>query len=74
MTLTDLLANMFPEIDFKKETKLVEDGFLDSLNLFRLITCLEQEYKITIPVEELSAENFNSLSAIYSLLQRLCDK
>ena len=69
--LCNLLKSMFPAIDFDKENSLVEDGLLDSLALFTLIGALEREYKISIPMEELSAENFNSLASIHRLTRRL---
>jgi len=65
------LANMFPAIDFESETTLVENGLLDSLDLFGLIAALEQEYNVSIPMEEISPKNFNSVMGISSLITRL---
>ena len=65
------MTNMFPAIDFESETTLVENGLLDSLDLFGLIAALEQQYNVSIPVEDISPENFNSVVAIFSLITRL---
>jgi len=69
--LKTLLSNLFPAIDFDKESSLIKDGLLDSLDLFKLIGALEQEYKLTIPMEELTAENFSSLNTMHTLLCKL---
>ena len=69
--LSVFLEKMFPAVDFENENALVNDGLLDSLDLFMLVAALQREYKISIPMEELSAENFNSISSIYALICRL---
>ena len=65
------LKEVFPEIDFEKENRLIEDGLIDSFNLFRLLAGLQDEYKISIPLEEIFSENFNSITSISSLIRRL---
>ena len=65
------LENMFPAVDFTNEKKLVENKIFDSLDLFTLIAALEQKYKISIPMEEIAPENFNSVESLFSLMGRL---
>jgi acyl carrier protein len=65
------IKNEFPAIDFENNDKLVENGELDSLNLINLISLLEQEYDISIPIDEIIPENFNSLTSIYSLICKI---
>jgi acyl carrier protein len=46
------------------ETDLIETGVLDSLALVELLFALEQEFGVTIPLEELDIESFRSVAAI----------
>ena len=69
--LNIFLKKIFPTTNFKNEDKLIERGLIDSLDLFRLVTALEDEYKISIPDEEISFNNFNSITAIHSLISKL---
>ena len=66
--LNVILKEMFPAIDFEKEDALMS---LDSLEVFMLIDKLEQEYNVSIPMDEVSQENFNSMEAINSLIYKL---
>ena len=58
-------SRVVPEADFKA------DLGADSLDLFELVSALEEEYDIEIPSEEMEPENFNSVKAIYEMIQRL---
>jgi acyl carrier protein len=69
--LNAFLKNMFPAVNSENENRLIEDGVIDSLDLFRLVSALEEEYKIAIPFDDILFENFNSVAAISSLINRL---
>jgi acyl carrier protein len=69
--LNRFLKDLFPDINPENENKLIEDGVLDSLDIFRLVTALEEEYKISIPFDEIIFENFNSKASIQSLMNKL---
>ena len=65
-----LLEDALPQIDFTGDA-LVDSGVLDSLSLVTAIGELSMEYGITVPYEEITPENFNSLDAIVALAKRL---
>jgi D-alanine--poly(phosphoribitol) ligase subunit 2 len=69
--LDTLLKSEFPAINFEKEDKLVENGLLDSLALFQLMGILELKYGLSIPIEEITPENFNTKTAISLLIKKL---
>ena len=69
--LTAFLKKMFPAINSENENKLIEEGLIDSLDLFRLVAALEEDYKISIPFDEILFENFNAISDIHSLITKL---
>ena len=58
-------------IDYTKETALITDALLDSLELMEIISELEDAFDIEIGMEEIVPENFNSAEAILKLVERL---
>jgi len=58
-------------IDYTKETALITNGLLDSLELMEIISELEDAFGIEIGMEEIVPENFNSVEAILKLVERL---
>jgi len=47
---------------------LLLSGFLDSMNVVRLVSHLEEKSSLTIPPEDITLENFGTLGHIYSYL------
>jgi acyl carrier protein len=50
---------------------LTETGVIDSIILLQLVDFLENKYKIEIPVEMLTPENFDTLSGINQSVMKL---
>ena len=69
--LHDFLKTNFPSIKFEKSNTLIGDGLIDSLDLFKIVSALEEKYNISIPFEDITIENFNSLELISSLIKKL---
>ncbi len=69
--LYTVLEKEYPEIDFRGSDALVDDGILDSLTITGIIALLTMEFGITFPYEEIVEENFNSVSALAKLVERL---
>jgi acyl carrier protein len=57
------------ELDPK--TPLLEWGVIDSLALTDVLDFVEDEYEVTIPVEEITPENLRDLESIGALVARL---
>ncbi len=53
----------------EEDQDLLLSETLDSLSVTRLVQHLETELKITIPPEDVTLENFQSLRAIHGYLQ-----
>ena len=68
--LLDILQQTCPSIDFTSSDHLIDDGILDSLDLVTIVTVLMDEYDVEISVDDLVPENFNSVQAIYDLIER----
>lgn len=69
--LLEILEGVRPDIDFKEENALMDDGILDSFDVVTIISELNDAYDIHIKVTELNAANFNSMDAIMAMVNRL---
>ena len=70
-TVLRVLQEVRPDIAFEDETKLIDDGILDSFDIVSIVGDLNDEFEIEISVDELLPENFNSLQAITELVERM---
>ena len=72
--LLEILETCCPDVDFEHETALIDDGILTSLDIVMIVGELNDAYDISITVDELEPEHFNSAEAILALVERLrCD-
>jgi D-alanine--poly(phosphoribitol) ligase subunit 2 len=71
--LLKVLTEIRPDVDFANNTKLIDDGILDSFDIISLVGELASHYDIEVGVEDLQPENFNSAAAIFKLVERLQD-
>ena len=69
--LLEILMDIQPDADYENCTTLIDDGILDSFAVLTLVTELQDSYGITIGPADIVPENFNSLQAIYDLVERL---
>lgn len=66
-----VLQDEYPNIDFESSNELVDQGILDSLTITGIIAALSVEFGITIPYEEITEDNFNSVDAMAAMVERL---
>ena len=59
------------DVDFEKETQLIDDGILDSFDIIQIVSDPNEEFDIDITADELEPENFNTLDAITALVESL---
>ncbi len=59
------------KISLQENDSLSETGVIDSIILLELVDFLESEYKIEIPVEMLTLENFDTLAGINKSVTKL---
>lgn len=52
-------------------TPLMELNIVDSAGIFDLVHFLQSEFRITVPLPEVSPENFATVNSIAALVQRL---
>lgn len=71
--ILEILRELHPEVDFENCTSLIDDKIIDSFDIVTLISELSEEFDVTIPVEDIVPENFNSAKAIHALIERLLE-
>lgn len=71
--LMKILEELHPDIDFETNEKLIDQKILDSFDIISIIAEVNEEYGVTIPVDEIIPQNFNSAKTLYQLIQRLLD-
>ena len=69
--LLRIMSEVRPDIDFENETHLIDNEMLDSLDIVAIVTDVNDKFDISINVNDLLPENFNSAKALYELITKL---
>ncbi|MBR0366774.1 MAG: acyl carrier protein [Clostridia bacterium] len=69
--ILDMLKREFPLIDFDREKHLMTDGILDSLAVVGIIANLEEMFDISVTMEYIQPENFESVEAMWAMVEEL---
>jgi acyl carrier protein len=69
--LMQILEETRPDIDFENETALIDKEMLDSFDIIAIVSEINQAFDISINVNDLLPENFNSVDAILALIAKL---
>ena len=72
--LKSLLEELRPDIDFDNEKQLVTNRVLESFDIINLVSELDDEFDVKIKPADLIPENFNSVEAMWKMIQRLQDE
>lgn len=72
--LLEILEDLNPDVDFKTEEQLIDNGLLDSMAILSLVSDLEDEFDVEITPVELVPANFNSAAAMWKMIQKLQDE
>ena len=69
--LLQILESAHPDVDYESQTRLIDDGILDSFDIIMVVTDIKDTFDVEITVENLQPENFNSVDAMMALITRL---
>ncbi len=72
--ILEILKSIRSDIDFENETQLIDKNILDSFDIVSVVAELCDEYDITITVDQMEPENFNSAAAILNLVNSILDE
>jgi acyl carrier protein len=69
-TVASVLQSVRPETDFSSSSDFISDGLLDSFDIVTLVSELDRTFNLSIPGIDIIPENFSSIPAIETLLQK----
>jgi len=55
--------------NYDDSDSLLEAGIVDSIGVMELVTFVDQTYKITVPPEDISPDNFDSISRLANYIR-----
>ena len=65
-----ILQEIRPEFDFTQSENFLEEGFLDSFDVVRLVSELDNKFGISIDGTDILPENFSNIDKIIGLLNK----
>ncbi|MEI3418786.1 MAG: acyl carrier protein [Blautia sp.] len=68
--ILEVVRAIRPDVDFEKETALIDDEILDSFDVIQIVTELMEEFGIFIDADDIEPENLNSLEGIREMVER----
>lgn len=69
--LLEILNELNPDIDYSTEKNLIDGKCLDSLTILMLITEICETFDISISPKWMKNENFNSVEAMWNMIQTI---
>jgi len=71
--IIELLTEIKEDIDYENEKHLIDDELLDSFDILQIISALDDEFDVSIPAAMIIPDNFNSVEALWEMVQELMD-
>jgi acyl carrier protein len=65
---TELLAD-HRDLDLGPDDNLLISGLIDSLGIMRLVSFIEDNFQVNVPPEDVTIENFQSISILSAYLE-----
>ncbi len=72
--LLDLLREINPDIDYENVNNLIDGHLLDSLSILIMISKICTTFDIVISPKWMKNENFNSVKAMWNMIQCIQDE
>lgn len=72
--ILEILRGMHPEVDFDHCETLIDNRIIDSFDIVTIISEINDQFDITVPVEDIIPKNFNSAKALYAMVERLIEE
>lgn len=67
--ILEIVQRIAPEVNFEKETALIDEGILESFAIIQIVTSFMDEFDIDIDADDIEPENLNSLAAMCELVE-----
>lgn len=72
--LIEALKRVNASIDYENEKQLVSGKVIDSIDMTSILAELEETFDIEIDMEYIVPENFDSVEAMWDMIQELRDE
>lgn len=72
--LMEILMDINPDIDYKNEKNLIDGKVLDSFSIVNLVSQISETFDIEISPKYLVPEYFNSVDAMWKMIQAILDE
>lgn len=72
--IIEILESVRDDIDYENEKEMVDGGILDSFDIVGIVSELMAEFDIELSINDMTAENFNSVEAISELIDRILNE
>lgn len=69
--LIEILTSIKSGVDYEKETNLISGKVLNSIDIANLIAEVEGEFDIEIDMEYMEDSNFESVEAMWNMIQEI---
>lgn len=69
--LLEILKEIRPDIDFENNDKLIDGGFLTSLEIMEIVSEISDAFDVELSPADIIPQNFNSAKAMWDMIQRL---
>ena len=68
--IQDFLENKLLLEGIDKDTALIDDGYIDSIQILDLAMFIEETYEVTLDADDMVVENFASINAIVNYMSQ----
>ena len=69
--MLEILKGIRPDVDFENEKALIDDSVLDSFDIIAIVSEFDEAFDIEIDAADLEPENFNTIEAMWELIQEM---
>ena len=71
--LLELLQDVRDDVDFENCETLIDDGILASFDILQIISAINETFDVEIPATSIIPKNFNSMKAMYAMIEKLSE-
>ncbi len=66
--IMDMIAELQPYVEFTETTGLLQEDVLDSVSVLVLVQDIEEQFGISVEMEEITEDNFKNVESIAALI------
>jgi acyl carrier protein len=68
--IKEILKEIRSDVDFNSSENFIDEELLDSLDMIKLISLIDNKFEISIEAEDIVPENFISINTINNLINK----